>query len=220
LQGPIEASSQAAVRAFMDLSEKFEDVTRLSDEANDTLSKPANEERTMNLSLSLSVTPMASQLVGYFPCLLCFFTEFPDLGLRLLGAFTDYLGRIFDIQRHILLELGARAKRISPQGQQETLCTFRELFCVVNSEDISHLKGAVNSLRGLWKIRAEKENSYEKTKEIKFFFGGAPEAESAPTNYAFELSAKDAENISPSTLGPERPRLRSAQANKFSSTYN
>jgi hypothetical protein len=75
----------------------------------------------------------------------------------------------FDIQTHILLELVVRAKSLSPQDPQETLRTLRELFCILNNEDASRLRGAVSSLMELCKIHAKEEMSLEKTVKLLSF---------------------------------------------------
>jgi hypothetical protein len=91
--------------------------------------------------------------------------------LESLEIFVDVLHSAFNIQTHILLELVVRAKSLSPQDPQETLRTFRELYCILNNEDASHLRGAVTSLKGLLKIHAEKGRSYEMALRLLGFVG-------------------------------------------------
>jgi hypothetical protein len=99
----------------------------------------------------------------------CVLTESLESRLKLVEIFVDLLRSAFDIQTHILLELVVRAKTLSPQDLQETLRTLRELYCILNNEDASHLRGAATSLRGLWKIHAQKERSHEKTLRLVGF---------------------------------------------------
>jgi len=122
-------------------------------------------------TLLLQDIPIASELMTYLQSRACIFTVLLESHLKFVEAFVDVLRSAFNMQTHILLELVVRAKSLSPQDPQETLCTLRELYCILNSEDTSHLRGAITSLRGLWKIHAEKGRSNEKALRLLGFVG-------------------------------------------------
>jgi hypothetical protein len=167
LHGPIDASSQAATLAFMYLSKRFEDVKQV-------LGVPTSDETLKFLSLMVILSRrdihISSEDMTYLQSKAYLLTQPLELRLKLLEAFADFLRAEFNIQTRILLELVVRAKSLSPQDPQETLRTLRELFCMLNNEDASRLRGASTSLMELWKIHAEKEMSHEKTLRILGFF--------------------------------------------------
>jgi hypothetical protein len=150
----------------MDLSEMFEGAKQLLCEINPNLSQSMSTISRGVEILPLLDQPVAPEIVTYFQRQRHDITHSLDSSLALLEAFAEYLNITFNVQAHILVELIGRAKDISPQGPQETLNTFRELFCVVNNEDASRLKGALTSLRSLCKIYAEKDMSLIKLYEI------------------------------------------------------
>ena len=175
LQGPIDASSQAATRAFVCFSERFEELKRILDIINrfyyicyEPLEPTFNLLRLVGISSQRDI-PMAEDPATHLQSQICMFAESLGSLLGVLEAFANFLRADFHIQTHILLELVVRAKSLSPQDPQETLRTLRELYCILNNEDASHLRGAVTSLRGLWEIYSEKERSHEKTLRLVGF---------------------------------------------------
>jgi hypothetical protein len=144
----IDASSQAATRAFMYLSDEFEKVKRLLDI---NLFNRVSPEPVLKLirEAILQPVPMASVLMTYLQSHECIFAEALESQLEALEALADFLRGAFHVQTHILLELVVRAKSHPPQDPQETVRTFRELHCILNNEDASHLREAVTSLIGL-----------------------------------------------------------------------
>jgi hypothetical protein len=170
LQGPIDASYQTAIRAFMDLSERTEYLKHFWYKVNDLTFEPFYKMAiTANETLPKISTPMTPKLTTYLQLPVRAFTNIIYANLEILEAFAEFLRVTFDIQRHILLELAGRVKVISPQSPQDALRTFRELFCKVNNEDASRLKEVAISLKGLCNICAEKETSYEKGYEVLGF---------------------------------------------------
>jgi len=105
---------------------------------------------------------MPSELMASLSDLTGIVKEELEESSEILERSFGFIRSSFDVQTHILRELVVRAKSFSQQDPQEALSTFRQLFCILNNEDASRLRGAVISLIELGKIQAEKEMSYKK----------------------------------------------------------
>jgi hypothetical protein len=170
LQGPIDASYQTAIRAFMDLSERTEYLKHIWYKVNDLTFEPFYKMAiTANETLPIICTPMTLELTTFLQPRPRTYTNIICETFKALESFAENLRVIFDIQRHILLELAGRVKVISPQRPQDALRTFRGLFCKVNNEDVSRIKEVAISLKTLCEICAEKETSHGKCYEVLSF---------------------------------------------------